>query len=175
MKQTLILLGLAAGVICDSSIRSRLGQVKAKTLAEQAACECVIPPGAVLGGTPSLGSGSYQTYEHSASAAVGETVQTIPDVSQTETTVSQECRCSEQSSQSSATATVGRHYEVAGAIEVGEEVMYTSTGSSSASSNGVRHKQAACNVNNVNGTTGAGNNACPSVCVQGNTATFGGF
>lgn len=34
MKQTLILLGLAAGVICDSSIRSRLGQVKAKTLAE---------------------------------------------------------------------------------------------------------------------------------------------
>ena len=34
MKQTLILLGLAAGVICDSGIRHRLGQVKAKTLAE---------------------------------------------------------------------------------------------------------------------------------------------
>jgi hypothetical protein len=34
MKQTLILLGLAAGVICDSTIKQRLGQVKAKTLAE---------------------------------------------------------------------------------------------------------------------------------------------
>lgn len=72
MKQTLILLGLAAGVICDSSVRSRLGQVKAKTLAEQAdACNCVIPPGAVLGGVGNLGQGSYQTYEHSASASQG--------------------------------------------------------------------------------------------------------
>jgi len=34
MKQTLIILGLAAGVICDSAIKQRLGQVKAKTLAE---------------------------------------------------------------------------------------------------------------------------------------------
>ena len=50
MKQTLILLGLAAGVICDSGIRNRLGQVKAKTLAEAdqlQQCSCTIPPGAV--------------------------------------------------------------------------------------------------------------------------------
>lgn len=175
MKQTLILLGLAAGVICDSSIRSRLGQVKAKTLAEQEACTCSIPAGSVLPGGPQLGSGTYQTYEHSASASLGETVQTIPDVSQTETTVSQNCQCSEQSSQSTATATVGRHYEVAGAIEVGEEVMYSSVGTSTASSQGLRHKVAACNVNNVNGTVGSGNGNCPSVCVQGSTATFQGF
>lgn len=61
MKQTLILLGLATAVICDSSVRTRLGQVKAKTLAEQTAetCTCAIPLGAVLGGAPALASGSY--------------------------------------------------------------------------------------------------------------------
>lgn len=176
MKQTLILLGLAAGVICDSTVRSRLGQVKAKTLAEQDQCSCVIPPGSVLGGVGNLGQGSYNTYEHSATATSGQTVQTIPDVAQTETTISQSCACSEQSSQSIANGNVGRHYEVQGAIEVGEEVFYQAAGTSTASSNGVRHKQAACTVNNVNGTLpgGPGSN-CPSVCVQGNTATFSGL
>ena len=161
MKQTLILLGLAAGVICDSSVRSRLGQVKAKTLAEQA-CDCVIPEGAIIGGSGNLGQGSYQTYEHSASASSGTTVQTIPDVTQTETTVSNTCSCSQEASQSLASATVGRHYAVTGAIEVGEEVMYNSVGTSSASTNSQRHKQAACTVNNVNGTApGNGNGQCP--------------
>ena len=46
MKQTLILLGLAAGVICDSGLKQRLGQVKAKTLAEvDQQCSCALPPG----------------------------------------------------------------------------------------------------------------------------------
>ena len=112
MKQTLILLGLAAGVICDSSIRTRLGQVKAKTLAEQGACDCAIPAGAVGGGIGNLGEGTYYTYEHSASAASGETVQTIPNVAQTETTISQSCACSEEASQSSANGNIGKHYEV---------------------------------------------------------------
>lgn len=177
MKSTLILLGLAAGVLCDTTVRTRLGQVKSKTLAEQAnaaTCACAIPLGAVGGETPSLSFGTYNSFAHSAAATTGETVQTVPDVAQTETAVSQACACSQNSEQSTASGSVGRHYAVTGAIEVGEEVFYSATGSSNAASNGARHKQAACVVNNVNGTTGAGaGNNCPSVCVQGSSATFG--
>ena len=71
MKQTLILLGLAAGVICDSSVRTRLGQVKAKTLAEQGVCDCAIPPGAIGYNPSQLGQGIYQNYEHSGAASLG--------------------------------------------------------------------------------------------------------
>ena len=100
MKQTLILLGLAAGVLCDPTIKSRLGQVKAKTLAEQdlasaPACTCAIPAGAVGVNPTGLNQGVYNTWEHSAAATVGETVQTIPDVAQNEVQVSQTCACSQ--------------------------------------------------------------------------------
>lgn len=170
MKQTLILLGLAAGVICDSGIKHRLGQVKAKTLAEQAACSCAIPTDALSGITgAALGQGSYQTSSSGASVMQGVTVETVPDVAQTETVLSENCECSQNSQQSAAGGNVGKHFEVAGAIEVTEEVSYQQTGSFSASGNGASHKQAACVVNNVNGTTsGAVASNCASSCNNGN-------
>jgi hypothetical protein len=63
MKQTLILLGLATLAIC-SPIKTKLGQIKSKTLAEQA-CSCAIPPGAV-GSLPGLSSGTTSHWAHGA-------------------------------------------------------------------------------------------------------------
>lgn len=169
MKQTLILLGLAAGVICNSGIKHRLGQVKAKTLAEQESCSCAIPLGALDGVTgAALSQGSYNSFANGASVSQGVTVQTIPDVAQTENVITEECECSQNSQQSAAAGNVGKHYEVAGAIQVSEEVSYTQTGSFSASGSAASHKQAACVVNNVNGTSsGSGVGQCASVCSTG--------
>ena len=75
MKQTLILLGLSAVAFANTGIKNRLGQVKAKTLAEQASCSCTIPADALSGITgAALGQGAYQTYSNGASVMQGETV-----------------------------------------------------------------------------------------------------
>ena len=178
MKQTLILLGLATAVICDSGIKQRLGQVKAKTLAEQS-CECSIPLGAVGGINPTgLSQGTYNSFATGASTSLGQTVQTIPDVAQTETVVSEACSCSEGSSQSTATGTIGKHYQLAGAIEVSESVEYGEVGGYSSSGSGSSHKQAACIVNNANGTTsGSGSGNCASACLvsSGNGAASASY
>jgi hypothetical protein len=176
MKQTLILLGLAAGVICDSSIKHRLGQIKAKTLAEseQAQCSCMIPPGAV-GYNPSyLSQGTYSNWAHGAAVSQGQTVQTIPDVAQTEEAKYEACECSEAASQSSANGSIGKHYQVQGAIEVTEEVSYYEAGSSSASANGASHKQSACVVNNLNNTNSGAPTPCSSVCLTPSTSGASG-
>jgi hypothetical protein len=108
MKQTLILLGLAAGVICDSAIKQRLGQIKAKTLAEQS-CSCTIP-GSGSGSLPGLSQGTYSNWAHGASATQGQTVQTIPSVASTETVLAADCECSSEVQASAASGTIGKHF-----------------------------------------------------------------
>jgi hypothetical protein len=109
MKQTLILLGLAAGVICDSAIKQRLGQVKAKTLAEQT-CSCSLPEGSGSGSLPGLSQGTYSNWAHGASVTQGQTVQTIPSVASTETVLAADCECSSSAASSAAEGSIGKHY-----------------------------------------------------------------
>jgi hypothetical protein len=110
MKQTLILLGLAAAVICDSGIKQRLGQVKAKTLAETSqACDCTLPPNG-SGSLPGLSSGTFNHWAQGASSTQGQTVQTIPNVASTETVLAAACECSSAIESSAASGTIGKHY-----------------------------------------------------------------
>ena len=111
MKQTLILLGLAAGVICDSAIKQKLGQIKSKTLAETSqTCDCTIAPGSGSGSLPGLSQGSYSNWAHGASVTQGQTVQTIPSVASTETVLAADCECSSSVQSSAAEGSIGKHF-----------------------------------------------------------------
>lgn len=50
-------------------------------------------PADATGSLPGLGQGVFQSMSNGASSSLGQLVQTIPNVAQTETVVTEDCAC----------------------------------------------------------------------------------
>ena len=169
MKQTLIILGLSAVALAHTGLKTRLGQVKKNTLAEQS-CSCSLASNSTGAGLPSLGSGTVNGWAQGAAVTQGETVSTIPDTEVTEQANSECCSCNTGSQSAASSATKTRHYDISGSISIAESVEWAESGNSSSSSAGEARKQStSVESNESNSGSGAPNGGCVTVCASNNT------
>jgi hypothetical protein len=168
MKQTLILLGLSAVAFAHTGIKTRLGQVKSNTLAEQ--CSCSIAANSTGSGLPGLSQGTLNSWAQGGSISQGETISTVPDTEVTEAGASECCSCNTGSQSAASSGSKTRHYDILGSITIAESVEWAESGNSSSNSAGEARKQSTSEESNTsNSGSGAPNGGCVTVCASNGT------